>query len=91
MATALTAAVLILVIAEASRIAVGTPVWGSNRVTVPWWESRPRAGLPGMMQIALSANAGWSPPRQAGIRPMKPSASGGAITVRSGMCVRSAA
>ncbi len=55
-ATAVTAAVLISVTAEALRIAVGIPVSPSNNVTMPWWASSPRAGLPGIRQIALSAN-----------------------------------
>jgi len=54
--TAVTAAVRISVIAEASRMAVGLPVTPSNSVTVPWWVSRPRAGLPGIRHSALSAN-----------------------------------
>ncbi len=89
----MTAAVRISVTAEASRIAVGTPVSPSNSVTVPWCASRPRAGLPGMMQIALSANAAPLPacaplsrfaPRQLGISPISPAAPGGRITVRNG-------
>ena len=87
-AEAVTAAVRISVIADASRIAVGTPVSPSNRVTIPWWASRPRAGLARIRQIALSANtalsAPWSP-RQPGINPISPAAPGGNITDRSGM------
>src|SRR6266536_1317206 len=52
-ATADTAPVRISVIAAASSTAVGTPVWGSNMVTVPWWVSRPRAGFPGWMVTVL--------------------------------------
>ena len=37
------------------------------------------------MQIDFSANTGRSPPRHAGISPMKPAADGGTITERSGM------
>ncbi len=62
-ATAETAAVLISVTAEAFSTASGSPVCGLDSSTTPWWLSRPAAGLPGMMQIALSPNAaswpGW--------------------------------
>ena len=86
MATALTAAVRTAVTADASRIAVGTPIAPSNSVTVPWWESSPRAGLPGITHSDLSANTGSSPPRHAGISPMNPGASANLTTERSGMC-----
>ncbi len=56
-ATALTAAVRISVRAEALSTAVGTPVSWSNRVTVPWWVSRPRLGLSGIRHSDLIANA----------------------------------
>jgi hypothetical protein len=82
-----TAAVRTAVTAEASRIAVGTPVSPSKSVTSPWCASSPRAGLPGMMHTALSANAAaavWSPARQPGISPRNPAAPGGTITDRSG-------
>ncbi len=86
MATALTAAVRTAVTADASRIAVGTPVAPSNRVTVPWWVSSPRAGLPGIRHSVLSANTGSSPPRHAGISPMNPAAPSNRTTDRSGIC-----
>ena len=84
-ATAVTAAVRISVTAEASRIAVGTPVSPSNSVTIPWCASSPRAGLPGIRQIALSANTGSLAAAPAGISPMNPAAPGGAMIERSGM------
>ena len=83
-ASADTAAVRISVIADASRIELGTPVSPSKSVTVPWWASRPRLGLPGKMQTALSENSGRAPPRCAGISPINPSEPGGTLTERSG-------
>ena len=83
-ASADTAAVRISVIADASRIALGTPVSPSKSVTVPWWASRPRLGLPGKMQTALSENSGRAPPRCAGMSPINPSDPGGTLTDRSG-------
>lgn len=67
-----TAAVLTAAIADASRIAVGTPVSPSNRTTTPWWASSPRAGLPGITATALSEKTGSEPPRQAGIHAKQP-------------------
>ncbi len=53
-ATAETAAVLISVTAEAFSTATGSPVRELDSSTMPWWLSRPTAGLPGVMQIAFS-------------------------------------
>lgn len=62
-ATADTAAVRISVTAEAFSSASGKPVPALDSSTTPWWESSPRAGLPGMTQIALTAKAGSRPLR----------------------------
>ncbi len=53
-ATAETAAVLISVTAEAFSTASGWPVCGLDSSTMPWWLSRPEAGLVGVTLIALS-------------------------------------
>src|SRR6266536_3439719 len=82
-ATADTAPVRISVIAAASSTAVGTPVWGSNMVTVPWWVSRPRAGFPGWMVTVLIPKP-RSGPAHAGMAAIMPAAPDGWTTIRSG-------
>ncbi len=52
-ATAEVAAVRISVTADAFTSASGSPVSAANSSTPPWCESLPRAGLPGVTQIAL--------------------------------------
>src|SRR5581483_4749541 len=62
-ATAVTAAVRTAVTGDAFMTASVRPVTPSNSVTVPWWASRPRAGLAGTTATVFSAYSGRSPPR----------------------------
>ena len=62
-ATAVTAAVRMAVIAPALTSARVSPVSPSKSATNPWWLSSPRAAFPGAMQTVLSAYTEPSPPR----------------------------
>ena len=83
-ATAETAAVRISVIGEAFRSARSSPVSPSWSSTAPWCASSPRAGFPGAITISFSDQTEPSPPRCAGMKPIRLSASGGRVRNRSG-------
>ena len=57
-ATPETAAVRTAVTADALTKASGSPVSALKSSTAPWWESRPRAALPGKTQMAFRPKAG---------------------------------
>ena len=77
MATALTAAVRIAVIADALTSANNSPVSPLNKRTPPWCASLPIAALPGKTQMAFSPNMGTSSLRNDGIMAMTPRTSAG--------------
>ena len=62
-ATAVTAAVRMAVIAPALTSPSVTPVSPSKSATNPWWLSRPRAAFPGTTQTVFSAYTEPSPLR----------------------------
>ncbi len=83
-ASPLTAAVRIAVIAEALTTASNSPVSPSKSITPPWWASFPIAALPGKTQIAFKPNNGDGLAQKVGIIANTPLTPVGLKIVRNG-------